>query len=308
MNRSLSVSLGLSAALLLGLGFAAAQQPSGEPAPPDMLLAASAQGAGAEPPMNMPLGERIEVLGLEGLHGGKVVTGAPFSATATSETVQILQDGNRISRKTQTLLFRDSQGRFRKEATIQGFGPLASGQPRTFIILRDPVAGTAFALEPERKIARQLPNSLGRIADGVRSKLKEKMKDRIAAAEAGVQTEDLGKQTISGVIAQGTRHTRTIPAGQIGNDKPINIVSETWFSTDLQMVIMSKRSDPRFGETTYTVSNIQRKEPDASLFSVPSDYTVKQGRLGRDLGGFGERHHMGRVPPPPPAPQPPPAN
>jgi hypothetical protein len=99
------------------------------------------------------------------------------------------------------------------------------------------------------------------------------------------------------VNAQGTRHTRTIPAGQIGNDKPITIVSEHWYSNDLQMVVMSKRSDPRFGDTTYKLTNIQRQEPAASLFTVPADYTVQQGGKGhRGMRNFKQ------PPPPPPAP------
>ena len=302
MNHRLSVSFGLAAALLLGLGFAGAQQPS-DPAstpPSDVFYVNVEQAPGAEAPFG--LGERIEVLGFEGMHGGKLVTGAPFSATATSETLQTLQDGNRISRKTQTALFRDSQGRFRKETTFQGFGALASGQPRTFIILHDPVAGTTFVLEPNQKIARQLPKPFGRVADGVlNEKRKEKLQNRVAEARADVQTEDLGKQTINGLSAQGTRRTRTIPVGKIGNEKPITIVSESWYSLDLQIVVMSKRSDPRFGETTYTLSNIQQKEPDASLFSVPADYTIKQGGPEHGFGGFGARRRMDRVTPPPPA-------
>jgi hypothetical protein len=93
-----------------------------------------------------------------------------------------------------------------------------------------------------------------------------------------VKKEELGTQTINGVLAQGMRVTRVIPAGQIGNEKPITIVRESWYSNDLQTVVMSKRSDPWSGETTYTLTNIQRSEPDASLFTVPSDYTVTQGR------------------------------
>jgi len=242
------------------------------------------------------------MLGLEGLHPGKVVTGAPFSATAVSETTQTLPDGNHISRKTQTLLFRDSQGRFRKETTVQGFGPLASGQPKTFVIIHDPVAGSAFALNPNEKVAHQLPKLGGRWGGNEAGKdLKEKVMQRRNAAGADVQTEDLGKQTINGLVAEGTRRTRTIPAGQIGNEKPITVVSETWYSSDLQLVIMRKHSDPRFGQTTYTLSNIQQKEPDASLFSVPSDYTIRQ-HGDRGPGGLGARRRMNRGPEAPAAP------
>jgi hypothetical protein len=76
--------------------------------------------------------------------------------------------------------------------------------------------------------------------------------------------------------AEGTRITTTIPAGDIGNEQPIQIVDERWYSPELQVVVMTRHSDPRFGETTYRLTNIQRGEPSASLFQVPSDYTVKE--------------------------------
>ena len=115
---------------------------------------------------------------------GFLHTGAPFSATAVSETTQSLADGNHISRKTQTLLFRDGQGRFRKETTAQGFGPLASGQPKTFVIIHDPVAGNAFALDPTQKIAHQLPRFGGHLAGN--GALKDGLKDRRACMPLGV--------------------------------------------------------------------------------------------------------------------------
>jgi hypothetical protein len=88
----------------------------------------------------------------------------------------------------------------------------------------------------------------------------------------------LGTQVIQGVSAQGKRVTRVIPAGKEGNEKEIDIVTETWYSPDLQVVVMSKTSDPRFGESVYQLNAISRAEPDAALFAVPSDYTVKEGR------------------------------
>lgn len=307
MKHKLWITFGAGAALLLGFGFAAGQEPADVvPPPPHGVFFAMEQGPGPGP-FEGAMGEHIEMLGLEGVHPGKVVPGSPFSATAVSETTQTLGDGNRISRKTSTLLFRDSQGRFRKEMTTQGFGTLASEEPRTFVIIHDPVAGNAFALEPAQKVAHPLPRiAAGRWADkGAlsedRSALKERMMQRKAKSDLDVQTEDLGKQTIEGLVAQGTRRTRTIPAGKIGNEKSITIVSETWYSPDLQLVVMRKHSDPRFGETTYTLSNIQRKEPDASLFSVPSDYTIRQGP-GHGPGGAGARRRMNRAPEAPAAP------
>jgi hypothetical protein len=242
----------------------------------------------------------IELLGFGGgVHGGKVVKGAPFSAVATSETTQTLADGNRINRKTQTNLYRDSLGRFRKEVTLQAIGPLAaSGQPHSFIEISDPVAGTNYVLEPEQKIARQMPGPIGM---QIRTKggpgggnvfyrdFKESKKE---SNEAEAKTESLGIETVGGVNAEGTRTTRTIAAGEIGNEKPITIISERWYSPDMQMEVKSTHSDPRFGNTTYTLTNIQRTEPAATLFAVPAGYTIEQGHRGKFV--------MNAPPPPPP--------
>jgi len=262
------------------------------------------QGSGTELGPMGPGAEGMELLGIEGMHPGKTVSGAPFSATATSESTQTLADGSHITRKSQTNLFRDSQGRFRRETTVQGFGPLAAnGQPKTFIMIHDAVAGTVFALEPDKKIARQLGKPGGRSHGHGGEGMRDRTQHHMASEGDNVQTEDLGKQVVNGISAQGTRQTRTIPAGQIGNEKTITIVSEKWYSPDLQMTVMSKRSDPRFGQTTYNLTNIQQKEPDASLFAVPAGYTIQQGGPGP-----GMRRHGGRGPAGTPAAEPPTAS
>jgi hypothetical protein len=272
MNRRVFTNLLLAGTLAGSAGSLWAQK--GPPPPPGAGVGVLAHGEGPEAFVQM--GEGIELLGFEGLHGGQVVAGAPFSAVALQETNQTLADGNHISRKSQVNLFRDGQGRFRKEVTLSGFGPLAaSGQPRSFVVINDPVANESFVLHPETKAAEKM----GRPFRGALKK------------------EDLGTQTIAGVSAQGTRLTRTIPAGQIGNEKPIVIVRETWFSNDLQIVVMSKRTNPWSGESTYTLTNIQRTEPAASLFSVPSDYTVTASKNRR----FIQKFKGGPDAPPPPS-------
>ena len=290
MNRKAWTSSALCGALLVAAGVSRAQE--GAPPPLEkmkMMMQGGAPGEGG------PFGQRMELLGFEGLHGGKVVTGSPFSAVAVSESTQSLPDGNNITRKTQTTLYRDSQGRFRKEVNFSAAGLLAgSGQPRSFVVIQDPVAKVGYSLEPDQKIARKMSFAVRvPLANG---KSMERMNNRLQKelADGSLKQEDLGTQTINGVTATGTRYTHTIPAGQIGNEKPIVVVSEHWYSNDLQIVVKSTRTDPRFGTTTYTVTNIQRTEPAASLFTVPADYTVQMGRRGR--GGPGGHAH---VPPPP---------
>ena len=89
--------------------------------------------------------------------------------------------------------------------------------------------------------------------------------------------ESLGTQTIEGVPATGVRTTRTIPTGEIGNERPIAIVTEVWTSPDLKTIVSSKREDPRMGEQTFKLTNIVRGEPDASLFTVPADFKMIDG-------------------------------
>lgn len=103
------------------------------------------------------------------------------------------------------------------------------------------------------------------------------MGDLAANDQAQVVTQDLGTKNIEGVQANGTRSTRTIPAGQIGNDKPISIVTEVWNSPDLQTVVYSKRSDPRMGEQIFSLTNIVRGQPDPSLFTIPADFKIMKG-------------------------------
>jgi hypothetical protein len=103
------------------------------------------------------------------------------------------------------------------------------------------------------------------------------------SGDAEVNQEQLGTQTIEGVAAEGTRVTFTIAAGKIGNERPIVTVNEQWYSQELQTIVLSKNSDPRMGETTYRLTNIDRSEPDPSLFQVPADYTVEENGFGRDF-------------------------
>jgi hypothetical protein len=267
MNRRVVLSLFLGGTLAASAGLAQAQD---APPPPPRGMHG---GPGADFMAPGPTAG-IELLGFEGMHGGKVVTGAPFSGTATTESVQTLSDGNHITRTTKTNLFRDSQGRFRKEVTLSGVGPLAtSGAPKSFVVISDPVAGANFVLHPDTKVAeKSVPR--GKNGPNAQKESKWQAREEQEVANGTLKKENLGTQTIAGVAAQGTRLTRTIPAGQIGNEKAISIVHERWFSNDLQMVVMSKRSSPWEGETTYTLSNIQRAEPASALFTVPSDFTV----------------------------------
>jgi hypothetical protein len=247
----------------------------------------------------------LDFVGAEMTFGGKPVKGAPYTAQAVTETTQTLSDGNRITRKSTATVYRDSEGRTRREETMRAIGPWAAGgEPPQTVFIHDPVAGVSYHLNPQSHVAHKIP--MGKDAvffnqagpGGPSSKLKFLIRTgpeggaeaTVAAAGTGpvavsgtaiakpdVKTESLGKQTIEGVEVEGTRSTITIAAGAIGNERPIQSTSERWYSQDLQVVVMSKRSDPRFGETVYQLTNIQRGDQPVTLFEVPPDYTVKDG-------------------------------
>jgi hypothetical protein len=219
---------------------------------------------------------------------GKVVTGAPYSAQAVTETSQVLADGNRISRKSSSTLVRDSMGRTRREQTINFVGPWSvEGNEGSTVWISDPVAGVRYEMDQKAKTAVKvaMKTNTERVNQELEMKLKQaREREEMAKNERRVKIplpqnakkESLGAKVIEGVQVEGSRITETIPAGRIGNDKPIDIINETWFSSELQTVVMSKHSDPRSGDVVYTLTNIQRAEPDPMLFQVPSDYQLRQ--------------------------------
>jgi hypothetical protein len=197
----------------------------------------------------------------------KVVQGAPYSAQSVTQFTQTLANGDHIQRTTTASVVRDSQGRTRTERSFSAIGALsAEKNAARSVIIVDPVASKSYVLDAESHTARSTPLPAAR------------PNARPFRNSAAAKTEDLGTQVVQGLSAQGKRITRTIPAGREGNEKEIDIVTETWYSPDLQVVVMSKTSDPRFGDSVYQLNAITRAEPDPALFAVPSDYTVKEGR------------------------------
>jgi len=217
-------------------------------------------------------------LGAEPGMPGRVVKNAPYSADLTTESTQTLPDGNHIRRTITTRAYRDSEGRTRREQSLRTLGGLASNANLPQVVfIDDPVAGVNYALNPDNHTASRStwnrPSGRGEHGGRASAEMPSRV-PRSDAANANSKTESLGRQTMEGLAADGTRTTWTIPAGQIGNEQPIVVVTETWYSPDLKMPILSKRSDPRTGETTTRMSNITRAEPAHSLFEVPADFKV----------------------------------
>jgi hypothetical protein len=260
-----------------------------------------------------------ELRNVESLENVPAITGAPFTADATTEFIQTLPDGNRIEQRYATSVARDGRGRTRREqqlalvgpltAVLQGDGRLyasntagrggrgawqtgnAQGEPPRFVIISDPVEGVSYTLDEAHKEARRSPAlALQKLENGPRlddlKKLEATLQKVAEAERAGIErpvVEQLGTRQIEGVAATGVRTTTTIPAGQIGNLNPIHLVTERWFSEQLGMAVQITRSDPRSGETVYRLKNIVRAEPPPDLFSVPSDYKVIDSGYAKKL-------------------------
>jgi TonB family protein len=444
------MSLGCASAMLLNSLTAVAQTGSTQPAPPPSRSSFTISQEGSAGSFVLidqdgtrqtgPAGEISFIPGIPvgevGVGGnfsfastemsfdGKVVKGAPYSAEAVTEVIQTLGDGNRIVRRSSTQIFRDSEGRTRREQNMAAIGPFVTAdQGAQRIYINDPVESVNYILDPRAQSAQKMTLSsirairpmmapsvtAGRVSGGgvgggavsgaeikvsggvlqgsatnrvqpayppiakaagasgpvhVQITLSETgkvveaqaisghplLRDAALAAarqwefkpvqlsgnpvraqgvltfnfalEGGAQAtttaiatpaagvyaatavaaptavlstasptgvrvhiesrkEELGKQIIEGVEAEGTRTIATIPAGAIGNERPIDIISERWYSAELQTVVLSRHLDPRSGETVYRLTNISRTEQPANLFQVPSDYTIRDTQTMR---------------------------
>ncbi|HEY6989839.1 MAG TPA: hypothetical protein VH369_15700 [Bryobacteraceae bacterium] len=264
---------------------------------------------GAKPVISVRTGEAgFAVAGVTGAMMGPAgkIAGAPYSADVVTQHVQTLADGNRIEQTTNGSVARDSQGRVRRDEALPALAG-SNGEAPHLIMIDDPVAQVHWTLDAQTKTATKMPmppmpptppmpplppGKPGAVFDlgmpappvpmvpGIKTyfattSIAPAISFSTRADSKEASKADLGLQTVEGVPAQGTRVTRTIEAGQMGNSLPIVITTETWFSPDLKVLISSKSSDPRIGETTYKLTNIQRAEPDPSLFQVPADYTIR---------------------------------
>jgi hypothetical protein len=226
-----------------------------------------------------------------GFRPGKVLAGAPYTADSAKTVVQTLSDGNSITRTTTGHVARDAAGRTYAQETLTG-GLFGHNGPTTITFISDPVAGFTYALNATTKVAMRRaikPHS----PDGHPEHTPPVGEDGAPLPPRNnVTPVDLGTQVVNGVSAKGKSVTHTIPAGEFGNAQPIVSTSETWFSPDLQVLVSSKHTDPRTGTATFALTNIQRAAPAATLFQVPSDYTVQDAPQG------GPHRHPAGAPPP----------
>ena len=281
---------------------------------------ASAQQARGRAPQDVgpppSVAFNFQVLESAPLDSISVARQAPFSADAITEFTQTLGDGNRIERRYVSSIARDSRGRTRREEEIALLG--ATGPAPRLVTLVDPESKFSYTLDESTRVAYRNSILAGKLVElaGALDQMKGRAVKAVAGggrgviavapggalalppaavAEAGkliarlgepgasATVESLGVRSIEGVKAEGTRTTSTIPAGAIGNLMPIEVVSERWFSPELQMAVLVTRRDPRAGETVYRLINIVRAEPADALFQVPADYDLRDGALGKEL-------------------------
>jgi hypothetical protein len=287
--------------------------------------------------------ENVMKMKMVGAVKGMTVKGAPYSGEEVSETNQVLADGTRIHRENRATVYRDSEGRTRRETPDN-------------ITITDPVANVTYFLDPKTMTGSKLSMASGNYAfvrtmgpgggangeaatfsfhttgdgpatitvngtpvddkvfaeamakakaSGATQTLNYERHEVTSAVGGGSGTgigvgiataggpgmimgsamrvplknatrEPLGKQMIEGVNAEGVRESSTIATGAIGNDRPIQVSSESWYSAELQMNIMTKHSDPRTGDESFHLTNINRSEPAAYLFQAPAGYQINE--------------------------------
>lgn len=242
--------------------------------------AQSQSGASAQPPPfanatdGMAFAKTIQsdmelIMELEMESLNSPIGDSPFSAQVSVETDQVLGDGTHITRKTNGSLSRDSAGRLRQELTISLPSVPSTADIGKIVIIFDPTTGAQWTLMPAMKTAMKMTMPLPTTPKQNTVSKTEFFGDEGTA-------EKLGTENIEGVTVTGTRYTSTVPAGQLGNNQPLQLVSERWYSADLHVPLLLKRTDPMNGSKTLKLTDIRRDEPDPALFSVPADYVVKE--------------------------------
>lgn len=214
----------------------------------------------------------------KGFLESQLVQGKPYSAESTTDTTQTLADGNRITRHTISKFYRDSAGRTRREQTFGNVDPANPGPHEVKVFIDDPVANADYVLDPQEKTSLKLARTR-KFLDEREAEGRPLMGLALVVKDSrSVEKQDLGAKTIDGIVCTGTQKTVTIPAGQIGNEQAITIVTETWFAPGINAIVQSTTNDPRFGQTVYQLHNIQVGEQAASLFEPPADYKVVHPR------------------------------
>jgi len=188
------------------------------------------------------------------------VIGKPFSGVETRETRQVLSDGTPINKKTVSKIFRDAEGRMRSDGG-------------THAMLFDAPNLASYTINPKncsKQTVREGSTIMIAATESGTSWSSQTKSGTPSKPNPGTVIEDLGFQVINGISVKGMRQTLTIPAKTLGSDHDVKVVNERWYSDALGILIKSSNVDPRFGSTTYELSEINQSTPDPALFTPPT--------------------------------------
>jgi hypothetical protein len=226
--------------------------------------------------------------------GLTAVKGLPFSATQTTIHEQTLADGTVIKNTVEVQLWRDAEGRMRAESTLKSKS--GDAQQTHIVAVWNPIDRTEISWvsgSPQASFATVLhlpelqmnglmgmlvtppPPPLATLSRPLRTVTAPAALPSAASPDAAnIHTETLPPDTISGLEVAGTRTTRVIPAGTVDNDREFTVVSEIWTSAELKVTVRQMTSDPRTGTVTIELTNIDRSDPDSTLFKPPVGYKL----------------------------------
>jgi hypothetical protein len=225
-------------------------------------------------PLTAQLASPGNTAGSSNSHG--VAGVIPFTADEVTVTTQTLANGTKITHKRLEKLYRDSQGRLRREHFRAEAESVGQGDSPQSVEINDPVAGAHYTLNPgdrtaqRREIRRPTPSGV------LHSPAASGNLAPAPPVPPRPTVEDLDTQVIEGLEARGERVTTSIPAGADGNDQPMQITYERWYSEKARLTLLVITNDPRYGERVLHLSNLVLDEPPAELFQVPADYTVQE--------------------------------
>jgi hypothetical protein len=219
-------------------------------------------------------------------------TGIPYSAIVKSTFEQTLPDGNSIHGVTRARQARDSSGRTLNEM-VTGCVRGEDGQPheRLQVNVNDPVNKTHMFWQVDDmapKIARLSSNNPPPRTPLTPQELEARRKasQMQQPPRSEFHQEDLGTRTINGLMAKGSRTVRTIPAGEEGNQQPLEVVDEFWQSRDMALVLLRIHDDPRRGKSITEYEELNLEEPDPAIFAPPTGYKVEEVHPNVSVAGL----------------------
>ena len=233
--------------------------------------------ARAQSPIPCALG----VMSYAGL-GQQNITGAPYSAALRTSFEQKLPEGNAIRSSQIVHQARDSKGRTMNEAPI-GCTHAEDGRLKAVLAVTvfDPTTKTIMNWQVDDMMSKVVhvnlmhePSHKPPTAEEAAEQMKRSQMAARTQKNDQVQIESLGSKTVAGVQVEGVRRVRTIPAGEEGNDLPMEVIDERWSSKALGLTLLRIDDDPRRGRTTVEFEDLSLNEPDPAVFAAPAGYKI----------------------------------